>query len=183
MSHRGRLNRDSPTWPSVPRPTKIFCRLPEGRRTPRKRPSAPADVKYHMGATRRILKRAQRGAAFTSTSSQIPSHLEAVDPVHRRARTRAKTRSHWRRRTRKISATCLSMATPPRFAGQGHPRRNHELPTPIFPVTPVGGTIHIIVNNLIGFTTSYTEEHSTRFAACIARRQSIPIFHVNGEGR
>src|SRR6202035_4618312 len=43
------------------------------------------------------------------------------------------------------------------------------------------GTIHVIVNNLLGFTTSYTEEHSTRFAACIARRQSIPIFHVNGE--
>jgi 2-oxoglutarate dehydrogenase E1 component len=45
----------------------------------------------------------------------------------------------------------------------------------------VGGTVHVIVNNLLGFTTSYTEEHSTRFAACIARRQSIPIFHVNGE--
>ena len=45
----------------------------------------------------------------------------------------------------------------------------------------VGGTIHVVVNNLLGFTTSYFEEHSTRFAACIARRQSIPIFHVNGE--
>jgi len=45
----------------------------------------------------------------------------------------------------------------------------------------VGGTIHVVVNNLLGFTTSYLEEHSTRFAACIARRQSIPIFHVNGE--
>jgi 2-oxoglutarate dehydrogenase E1 component len=45
----------------------------------------------------------------------------------------------------------------------------------------VGGTIHVVVNNLLGFTTSYTEEHSTRFAACIARRQSIPIFHVNAE--
>src|SRR5260370_11763548 len=45
----------------------------------------------------------------------------------------------------------------------------------------VGGTIHVVVNNLLGFNTSYTEEHSTRFAACIARRQSIPIFHVNGE--
>ena len=45
----------------------------------------------------------------------------------------------------------------------------------------VGGTIHVVVNNLLGFTTSYVEEHSTRFAACIARRQSIPIFHVNGE--
>src|SRR4029077_16815710 len=45
----------------------------------------------------------------------------------------------------------------------------------------VGGTIHIIVNNLIGFTTTPTEEHSSRFACDIAQRQSVPIFHVNAE--
>ena len=45
----------------------------------------------------------------------------------------------------------------------------------------VGGTIHVIVNNLLGFTTSAREEHSSRFAAQLARRQSIPIFHVNAE--
>ena len=45
----------------------------------------------------------------------------------------------------------------------------------------VGGTVHIIVNNLLGFTTLYSEEHSSRFSAQLARRQSIPIFHVNAE--
>ena len=45
----------------------------------------------------------------------------------------------------------------------------------------VGGTIHIIANNLLGFTTLYSEEHSSRFSAQLARRQSIPIFHVNAE--
>ncbi|MBI1750427.1 MAG: 2-oxoglutarate dehydrogenase E1 component, partial [Acidobacteria bacterium] len=45
----------------------------------------------------------------------------------------------------------------------------------------VGGTIHVIVNNLIGFTTNAREEHSSRFSAQLARRQAIPIFHVNGE--
>ncbi|HEY1264557.1 MAG TPA: 2-oxoglutarate dehydrogenase E1 component, partial [Terriglobales bacterium] len=45
----------------------------------------------------------------------------------------------------------------------------------------VGGCVHVIVNNLLGFTTPYREEHSTRFAAQIARRQDIPIFHVNAE--
>src|SRR6202030_2725986 len=45
----------------------------------------------------------------------------------------------------------------------------------------LGGTIHIIVNNLIGFTTNSREAHSSRFAAQLARRQAIPIFHVNGE--
>jgi 2-oxoglutarate dehydrogenase E1 component len=45
----------------------------------------------------------------------------------------------------------------------------------------VGGTVHIIANNLLGFTTPYREEHSSRFSAQLARRQSVPIFHVNAE--
>src|SRR5262249_32633874 len=45
----------------------------------------------------------------------------------------------------------------------------------------VGGSIHIIVNNLIGFTTRPAQEHSSRFAADLAKRQSVPVFHVNGE--
>ena len=45
----------------------------------------------------------------------------------------------------------------------------------------VGGTVHIIANNLIGFTTVPRESHSSRFSAQLARRQSVPIFHVNGE--
>jgi 2-oxoglutarate dehydrogenase E1 component len=45
----------------------------------------------------------------------------------------------------------------------------------------VGGSIHIVVNNLIGFTTRPVQEHSSRYASSIARRQSVPIFHVNAE--
>ena len=45
----------------------------------------------------------------------------------------------------------------------------------------VGGTVHVIVNNLIGFTTVPSELHSSRFAAQLARRQNVPIFHVNAE--
>jgi 2-oxoglutarate dehydrogenase E1 component len=45
----------------------------------------------------------------------------------------------------------------------------------------VGGSIHIVVNNLIGFTTRPAQEHSSRYASSIARRQSVPIFHVNAE--
>jgi 2-oxoglutarate dehydrogenase E1 component len=65
------------------------------------------------------------------------------------------------------------------FAGQGILAETMNYAD--LPGYTVGGTIHVVVNNLLGFTTSYLEEHSTRFAACIARRQSIPIFHVNGE--
>jgi 2-oxoglutarate dehydrogenase E1 component len=45
----------------------------------------------------------------------------------------------------------------------------------------VGGTVHIVVNNLIGFTTPPVQEHSARFASDIAKRQSVPVFHVNAE--
>src|SRR5260221_656307 len=45
----------------------------------------------------------------------------------------------------------------------------------------VGGSIHIVVNNLLGFTTRPAQEHSSRYASSIARRQSVPIFHVNAE--
>src|SRR6185436_14999485 len=45
----------------------------------------------------------------------------------------------------------------------------------------VGGTIHVIVNNLVGFTTAPRDLHSSRYASDIAKRLAIPIFHVNGE--
>src|SRR5437660_967850 len=45
----------------------------------------------------------------------------------------------------------------------------------------VGGSVHIVVNNLIGFTTPPVQEHSTHFASDIAKRQSVPVFHVNAE--
>ena len=67
-------------------------------------------------------------------------------------------------------AHSLARASPPR-------RLNYA----DLPAYSVGGTVHIIVNNLIGFTTVPGELHSSRFAAQIARRQAIPIFHVNAE--
>src|SRR5260370_3576744 len=45
----------------------------------------------------------------------------------------------------------------------------------------VGGTIHVIVNNLLGFTAAPAQLHSSRFASSLAKRQDVPIFHVNGE--
>jgi 2-oxoglutarate dehydrogenase E1 component len=65
------------------------------------------------------------------------------------------------------------------FAGQGVFAETLNLAD--IPAYSVGGTVHVIVNNLIGFTTVSQELHSSRFAAQLARRQSIPIFHVNAE--
>ena len=65
------------------------------------------------------------------------------------------------------------------FAGQGITAETLNYAD--LPGYTVGGTIHVLVNNLIGFTTNAREEHSSRFSAQLARRQAIPIFHVNGE--
>ena len=105
-----------------------------------------------------------------------PSHLEAVDPVTV-GRTRAKQdRTGEGGREKYLPLLVHGDAA---FAGQGILAETMNYAD--LPGYTVGGTIHVVVNNLLGFTTSYVEEHSTRFAACIARRQSIPIFHVNGE--
>ena len=65
------------------------------------------------------------------------------------------------------------------FAGQGIVAETLNYAD--LPGYTVGGTVHIIANNLIGFTTVPRELHSSRFSAQLARRQSVPIFHVNGE--
>src|SRR5439155_18547841 len=65
------------------------------------------------------------------------------------------------------------------FAGQGVFAETLNLAD--IPGYTVGGTIHVIVNNLIGFTTVPRELHSSRFSAQLARRQDVPIFHVNAE--
>jgi 2-oxoglutarate dehydrogenase E1 component len=169
MSHRGRLNviahvakRD---------PEEIFAGFEDV--DPRS-VLGSGDVKYHMGAT---------GEYTTYSGGKVhihlvsnPSHLEAVDPVTV-GRTRAKQdRAGEGGREKYLPLLIHGDAA---FAGQGILAETMNYAD--LPSYTVGGTIHVVVNNLLGFTTSYLEEHSTRFAACIARRQSIPIFHVNGE--
>src|SRR5271165_1866331 len=132
------------------------------------------DVKYHMGATGEYVTRS--GARIHIHLASNPSHLEAVDPVTI-GRTRAKQDRIGEGGPKKYLP--LLVHGDAAFAGQGITAETMNYAD--LPGYTVGGTIHVVVNNLLGFTTSYLEEHSTRFAACIARRQSIPIFHVNGE--
>ena len=169
MSHRGRLNVIAHV---AKRPAEeLFAGFEDV--DPRS-VLGSGDVKYHMGAT---------GEYVTYSGSKVhihlvsnPSHLEAVDPVTV-GRTRAKQdRTGEGGRQKYLPLLVHGDAA---FAGQGILAETMNYAD--LPGYTVGGTIHVVVNNLLGFTTSYTEEHSTRFAACIARRQSIPIFHVNGE--
>src|SRR4030081_223182 len=169
MSHRGRLNVIAHV---AKRPSQeIFAGFEDV--DPRS-VLGSGDVKYHMGATGEYVTRSGGKVHIHLVSN--PSHLEAVDPVTV-GRTRAKQDRTGEGGTEKYVP--LLVHGDAAFAGQGILAETMNYAD--LKGYTVGGTIHVIVNNLLGFTTSYFEEHSTRFAACIARRQSIPIFHVNGE--
>jgi 2-oxoglutarate dehydrogenase E1 component len=169
MSHRGRLNVIAHV--AKRSPEEIFAGFEDV--DPRS-VLGSGDVKYHMGATGEYVTRSGGKVHIHLVSN--PSHLEAVDPVTI-GRTRAKQdRTGEGGRERYLPLLVHGDAA---FAGQGILAETMNYAD--LPSYTVGGTVHIVVNNLLGFTTSYLEEHSTRFAACIARRQSIPIFHVNGE--
>ena len=132
------------------------------------------DVKYHMGATGEYATRS--GAKVHIHLVSNPSHLEAVDPVTI-GRTRAKHDRVGEVGQKKYLP--LLVHGDAAFAGQGIVAETLNFAD--LPGYTVGGTIHVIANNLIGFTTLPRESHSSRFSAQLARRQSIPIFHVNGE--
>ena len=132
------------------------------------------DVKYHMGATGEYATRS--GAKIHIHLVSNPSHLEAVDPVTV-GRTKAKQDRAGDGGQEKYLP--LLVHGDGAFAGQGI--FAETLNYADLPGYSVGGTVHVIVNNLLGFTTLCSELHSSRFAAQLARRQSVPIFHVNGE--
>jgi len=169
MSHRGRLNVMAHV---VNRPAEeIFAGFEDV--DPRS-VLGGGDVKYHIGATGDYLARNGRKVHIHLVSN--PSHLEAVDPVAM-GRTRAKQV--------RAGANGQEMVLPivihgdAAFAGQGITAETLNFAG--IEGFSVGGTIHILANNLIGFTARPPELHTARFAADLAKRQPIPIFHVNGE--
>jgi len=169
MSHRGRLNVIAHVAKRAPE--EVFAGFEDV--DPRS-VLGGGDVKYHMGATGEYLTRS--GAKIHIHLVSNPSHLEAVDPVTV-GRTRAKQDRAGEGGSKKFLP--LLVHGDGAFAGQGVFAETLNLAD--IPAYSVGGTVHVIVNNLIGFTTVAQELHSSRFAAQLARRQSVPIFHVNAE--
>ena len=169
MSHRGRLNV---VIHVAKRPAEqVFAEFEDV--DPRS-VLGSGDVKYHMGATGDYVTRSGKNIHIHLASN--PSHLEAVDPVTV-GRTRAKQdRTGDGGKAKYLPVLVHGDAA---FAGQGITAETLNYAD--LTGYTVGGTIHIIVNNLIGFTTNAREEHSSRFSAQLGRRQAIPIFHVNGE--
>jgi 2-oxoglutarate dehydrogenase E1 component len=132
------------------------------------------DVKYHQGATGDY--RTRNGKTLRMHLVSNPSHLEAVDPVAL-GRTRAKQIHAGEDGARQVVP--VVMHGDAAFAGQGIWAETMNFAG--LKGFSVGGCIHVIVNNMIGFTTNPRELHTSRFSSDLAKRQPIPIFHVNGE--
>jgi 2-oxoglutarate dehydrogenase E1 component len=132
------------------------------------------DVKYHLGFSADHVTAEKQTVHLTLTPN--PSHLEAVDPVVE-GRMRAKQR-RFRDRDRRLGVPILIHGDAA-FAGQGLVAETLNLSQ--LPGYQTGGTIHLVVNNQIGFTTAPSEGRSTRYCTDVAKMIEVPIFHVNGE--
>jgi 2-oxoglutarate dehydrogenase E1 component len=135
-------------------------------------------VKYHMGATGEFRSSAGHTVALHLVSN--PSHLEAVDPV-----ALGRSRAKQVRATLETGQDGRDLVLPivmhgdAAFAGQGILAETLVLGG--LPGYDAGGTIQIVVNNLLGFTALPEESNSSRFASDVAKRLQVPIFHVNAE--
>jgi 2-oxoglutarate dehydrogenase E1 component len=169
MAHRGRLNVMANT---IGRPAReLFAKFEDV--DPRSTLGG-GDVKYHMGATGTYT--AANGNEISLHLASNPSHLEAVNPVVM-GRTRAKQVRMGEGSWNKVLPLILHGDAA--FAGQGITAESLNMAS--LAGYNIGGTIHIITNNLLGFTALPEESNSTRFSTDLAKRLPIPIFHVNAE--
>ena len=137
------------------------------------------DVKYHKGAVTSIPR--ANGRALLLQMRSNPSHLELVDPVilgdvrasQDNMSHPGEPRHHW------DYAFGILIHGDASFAGQGIVPETLNLS--LLPGYRTGGTIHIIANNQIGFTTEPHEQHSTEYSSDVARGYDMPVVHVNGD--
>ena len=132
------------------------------------------DVKYHLGASG--TRKASSGREITVSVCFNPSHLEAVDPVAEGIVRPKQDRLGDAKRERVIPILIHGDAA---FAGQGVVAETLNLSQ--LEGYTTGGTIHLVINNQIGFTTNPDEARSTPYSTDVARMVQAPIFHVNGD--
>src|SRR6478736_4905925 len=133
------------------------------------------DVKYHLGYD--SVRRLASGAEIEIRLSSNPSHLEAVDPVvEGKARARQRIRGDTEHRKKVLPLLVHGDAA---FIAQGVVAETLNLSQ--LHGYSTGGTIHVVVNNQIGFTTLPKDARSSQYATDIAKMIEAPIFHVNGD--
>ncbi len=179
MAHRGRLNVLAHT---VGRPYEtIFAEFEGGRQveggqlTPE---GGTGDVKYHHGAEGAYVTTG--GKAITVSLSPNPSHLEFVSPVvDGRARAKQTQRRGREAHHDPSAALPVTIHGDAAFAGQGVVAETLNLGS--LKGYRTGGTLHLITNNQVGFTTDMEDARSTRYASDLAKGFDIPIIHVNAD--
>ena len=168
MSHRGRLNvLANVLQKSYKRIFNEFAGEISGSA------DGAGDVKYHLGASS---NREFDGNSVHVSLTDNPSHLEAVNPVVL-GQTRAKQFFHKDKERKKVIPILIHGDAA--FAGQGVVAECFAMSG--LPGHNTGGTIHIIVNNQIGFTTSPRFARSSPYPSDIAKMVEAPIIHVNGD--
>ncbi|HXC69111.1 MAG TPA: multifunctional oxoglutarate decarboxylase/oxoglutarate dehydrogenase thiamine pyrophosphate-binding subunit/dihydrolipoyllysine-residue succinyltransferase subunit [Pyrinomonadaceae bacterium] len=177
MAHRGRLNVLANVIGNLCE--RIFAAF-EGSVHP-EFPADEGDVKYHQGATgERVM---DDGRKVRLSLSPNPSHLEAVDPVVEgmvRAKQDKTLCERGSTREEVIDQVLpVLLHGDAAFAGQGVVMETLNLAA--LKGYRTGGTIHIIINNQIGFTTSPEAGRSTIYSTDVARMTQLPIFHINGD--
>jgi multifunctional 2-oxoglutarate metabolism enzyme len=170
MAHRGRLNVLANT---LGKSYEQIFREFEGDIDPNSREGS-GDVKYHLGADG--THQSPSGVSMTLTLASNPSHLEAVDPiVEGMARAKQKLIAD-KNRALVIPVLLHGDAA---FAGQGVVAETLNLSQ--LRGYRTGGTVHIVINNQIGFTTGPESARSSVYATDVAKMVQAPIFHVNGD--
>jgi 2-oxoglutarate dehydrogenase E1 component len=136
--------------------------------------SASGDVKYHLGTSLR--RTYPSGKSVSLTLLPNPSHLEAVNGVvFGRARANMEEKQDLEGR----GVMPIILHGDAAFAGQGIVYETMQFSK--LSGYSTGGAVHVICNNQIGFTTTPTEDRSTRYASDLGKAFDVPIFHVNGD--
>ncbi len=170
MAHRGRLNVLANT---LGKSYEQIFREFEGDIDPNSREGS-GDVKYHLGADG--MHEGATGATMKLSLASNPSHLEAVDPIVEGMARAKQMLINDRNRALILPVLLHGDAA---FAGQGVVAETLNLSQ--LKGYRTGGTIHIVINNQIGFTTGPESARSSVYATDVAKMVQAPIFHVNGD--
>jgi 2-oxoglutarate dehydrogenase E1 component len=179
MAHRGRLNVMAHVLNKPYAQMLAEFKEPVSSRSFREDMAWTGDVKYHAGAHRAITGGAEMDLVVSMPPN--PSHLEAIDPIVEGMARAAGTivNAAGAPSFDPTSSMPILIHGDAAFPGQGVVAETLNLSR--LPGYDTGGTIHIIVNNQLGFTTGPEDSYSTSYASGLARGFKIPIVHVNAD--
>ncbi|MEZ5173352.1 MAG: 2-oxoglutarate dehydrogenase E1 component [Bacteroidia bacterium] len=172
MAHRGRLNVLANIFQKDP--VRIFTEFEGKEYEDNDDGEFSGDVKYHLGYSTEV--KSEKGAKMQLTLSPNPSHLEAVGPVVE-GMTRAFAEQNHESDYRKITPVVIHGDAA--IAGQGVVYEVVQMAK--LDGYKTGGTIHIVVNNQVGFTTNYLDGRSSIYCTDVAKVTLSPVFHVNAD--